>query len=235
MKRITASAIVLSSIVASCAMAGAKTPTNVDEERERVSKAAAVLDSILVAPDQKIPRELLAKAKAVAVIPNMVKGAFFAGGSFGKGLVAARKDDGTWGTPAFVDLGGGSFGLQIGVEATDLVLVFTKTDGLREMLKDNLKLGVEAAAVAGPVGRHVEAGSNMTFDSPIYAYSRNKGVFAGVAVDGSVLTIDDSADHAVYGKGVTGTDIIIIGKVPTNEITRPFVEALQRHVPPSST
>ncbi len=204
-------------------------------EAERVKKAVDVLDSILKAPDRQIPEELLARAYAVAVIPNMVKGAFLAGGSFGKGLVAKRDGGGPWSTPAFIDVGGGSFGLQIGVEATDLVLVFTEPDGLQEMLKDNLKLGVGAGAVAGPVGRHIEAGSNFTFDSPIYAYSRNKGVFAGVALDGSILSIDDSSDHDVYGKNVSGTDILIRKSVSVSPVTRPFVEALNRLVPRLST
>jgi lipid-binding SYLF domain-containing protein len=202
------------------------------DEQERVSKAAAALDSIMASPDQEIPKELLEKAHGIAVIPNVVKGAFFAGGRFGKGLVSARDEKGQWGTPLFVDIGGGSFGLQIGVEATDLILVFTEPDGLREMLKDNLKLGADAGAVAGPVGRRVEAGTNLTFDSPIYSYSRNKGVFAGVALDGSVLAVDDSANEEVYGKDLTGTDILLGEKATVNDITRPFVEALKRNTPP---
>lgn len=201
------------------------------EERERAQKAAEVLDSIMASPDQEIPRDLLAKAHGIAVVPNVIKGAFFAGGRFGKGLVAARDDNGEWGTPLFVDIGGGSFGLQIGVEATDLILVFTEPDGLREMLKDNLKLGADAGAVAGPVGRRVEAGTNLTFDSPIYSYSRNKGVFAGISLDGSVLSVDDSSNHEVYGKGVSGTDILLSKKVSVNDVTRPFVAALKRHTP----
>jgi lipid-binding SYLF domain-containing protein len=100
------------------------------------------------------------------------------------------------------------------------------------MLKDNLKLGADAGAVAGPVGRRVEAGTNLTFDSPIYSYSRNKGVFAGVALDGSVLAVDDSANQEVYGKDLTGTDILLGEKAAVNDITRPFVEALKRNTPP---
>lgn len=220
-------------ILALATIPGASTARAADavDESKRVQKAVEVLDSILQAPDREIPEELLAKAHAVAVIPNMIKGAFLAGGSYGKGLVASRGDDGAWSTPAFVEIGGGSFGFQIGVEATDLVLVFTKPDGLNEMMKDNLKLGVEAAAVAGPVGRHIEAGSNFTFDSPIYAYSRNKGVFAGVALDGSILSIDDSADHEVYGKNVSGTDILVRRAVRVGPVTKPFVDALARLVP----
>jgi len=214
--------------------AAASAPDTSDE-RERAQKAAAALDSIMAAPDQEIPQDLLAKAHGIAVVPNVIKGAFLAGGRFGKGLVAARDENGTWGTPLYIDIGGGSFGLQIGVEATDLILVFTEPDGLREMLKDNLKLGADAGAVAGPVGRRVEAGTNLTFDSPIYSYSRNKGIFAGVALDGSILTVDDSSNHEVYGKDVSGTDILIARKVPVNDITRPFLEALKRNTPRHAT
>jgi len=209
----------------------AATEQDTREERERARSAAAAVDSIMAAPDQEIPADLLAKAHGVAVIPNVVKGAFLAGARFGKGLVSARDENGEWGTPLFIDIGGGSFGLQIGVEATDLILVFTEPDGLREMLKDNLKLGVDAGAVAGPVGRRVEAGTNLTFDSPIYSYSRNKGVFAGVSLDGSILSVDDSANQKVYGKDVKGTDVIIAKTVRVNDVTRPFVEALKKHTP----
>jgi len=223
---------ILTSIVVCAATLAAAAAPDTSEERERVSKAAAALDSIMAAPDQEIPKELLAKAHGIAVIPNVVKGAFLAGGRFGKGLVSARDENGHWGTPLYVEIGGGSFGLQIGVEATDLILVFTKPDGLREMLKDNLKLGADAGAVAGPVGRRVEAGTNLTFDSPIYSYSRNKGVFAGVSLDGSILAVDDSANQKVYGKDITGTDILLGKKVATNDVTRPFIEALKRNTPP---
>ena len=227
---------VLSAIMAlTAATLAAVSGPDTRDERERAQNAATVLDSIMAAPDQEIPADLLAKAHGIAVIPNVVKGAFLAGGHFGKGLVSARDENGKWGTPLYVDIGGGSFGLQIGVEATDLILVFTEPDGLREMLKDNLKLGVDAGAVAGPVGRRVEAGTNLTFDSPIYSYSRNKGVFAGVALDGSVLSVDDSSNQEVYGKDVSGGDILIAKKVPVNDVTRPFLEALKRNTPRQAT
>jgi lipid-binding SYLF domain-containing protein len=226
---------VLAALTLTAAFVAAHGGNDTREERARAQKAAEVLDSIMAAPDQEIPADLLAKAHGVAVIPNVVKGAFLAGGRFGKGLVAARDESGEWGTPLYIDIGGGSFGLQIGVEATDLILVFTKSDGLREMLKDNLKLGADAGAVAGPVGRRVEAGTNLTFDSPIYSYSRNKGVFAGVSLDGSVLSVDDSSNHEVYGKGVSGGEILIAKKVPVNDVTRPFRDALRKHTPQKAT
>jgi lipid-binding SYLF domain-containing protein len=225
----TLSALVVPVLAAAVAFAEHK------EEAERARAAAAVVDSIMASPDKSVPADLMKKAHAVAVIPNVVKGAFVVGGQFGKGLVAKRGANGKWGTPAYVDIGGGSFGLQIGVEATDLILVFTKPDGLTELLEDNLKLSAEAGAVAGPVGREVQAGTNLTFDSPIYSYSRNKGVFVGVSLDGSVVQIDDSSNEQVYGKGVTGTDIVVKGTVKANPTTMPFVNALERHTPSRPT
>ncbi len=136
--------------------------------------------------------------------------------------------DRSWGTPAFIDMSGGSFGFQIGVSVTDLVLVFTKEDGLKGLFEDKLELGGEAGATAGPVGREAEVGTNLTFDSPIYSYSRSKGLFAGIALKGSVMTIDDSANHKVYGEKVTGRDILLNGNVPASPVVKPFLVALGR-------
>lgn len=197
---------------------------------ERAQKAAGALSEIMAAPDKGLPRELLDRAHAIAVIPNVVKGAFGIGGRYGKGLVSKRTRSG-WGTPAFVNIGGGSFGLQIGVTSTDLILVFTEEEGLRALLKDKLKLGVDASVAAGPVGRTAEAGVNATFDAAVYSYSRSKGLFAGVALDGAVLNINDSANQKVYGRGITGSDILLSGKVAPNPTVRPFIRALESHAP----
>jgi lipid-binding SYLF domain-containing protein len=139
----------------------------------------------------------------------MVKGAFGIGGRYGKGVVAERLADGRWSSPAFVQIGGGSFGLQLGATATDLVLVFTdkKAMDLLGSGKD-LKLGVDAGVVAGPLGREAEAGVNANLKTAIYAYSRAKGLFAGVALDGAVIDIDDSMNKKVYGPNATATDIL---------------------------
>jgi lipid-binding SYLF domain-containing protein len=201
------------------------------KEQERALSAANVLTEILNTPES-IPRELLQRAQAVAVVPNVVKGAFGVGGQVGKGVVAKRKSDGTWGPPSFIDVSGGSFGLQLGVSVTDLVLVFTDPDGLKGLFEDKLELGGEAGVAAGPVGRAAEVGTNVTFDSPIYSYSRSKGLFAGLALKGTVMTIDDSANHDVYGKNVSGSQILIAGKVPVAPAVRPFVNALNKYVPP---
>jgi lipid-binding SYLF domain-containing protein len=198
------------------------------KEAERALSAANVITELMNTPESNIPEELVEHAHAIAVIPNIVKGAFGVGGSFGKGIVARRMADHRWGTPAFIDMGGGSFGFQIGVSVTDLVLVFTREEGLKGLFKDKLELGGEAGATAGPIGREAQVGTNLTFDSPIYSYSRSKGLFAGIALKGAVMTIDDSANHKVYGEGVTGREILLEGKVRPARAVTPFLVALRK-------
>jgi lipid-binding SYLF domain-containing protein/osmotically-inducible protein OsmY len=200
----------------------------ISDEAERALSAANVVRAMLGTPETSIPDALLERAHAIAVVPKVVKAALGVGGSFGKGLVSRRTGQG-WAAPAFIDLSGGSFGFQIGVESIDLVLVFTKEEGLKGLLEDKLQLGAEAGVAAGPLGRTAAAGTNLTFDSPIYSYSRSKGLFAGIALKGSVMTIDDSANHKVYGKEVSGKDILLRGEVPVTPVVRPFVEALQTY------
>jgi lipid-binding SYLF domain-containing protein len=201
------------------------------EGSHRIAKASDALVDLTTAGDKKIPRELLERAEAVVVIPHVVKGAFGIGGRYGKGVVSQRLEGGRWSAPAFVQIGGGSFGAQIGVSATDLVLVFTdrKALGLLEKGKD-LKLGVDAGIVAGPIGRSAEAGVNANLESAIYAYSRSKGLFAGVALDGAVLDIDDSMNKKVYGSSANVTSILN-GQTAANATVRPFVNALEKNMP----
>jgi lipid-binding SYLF domain-containing protein/peptidoglycan hydrolase-like protein with peptidoglycan-binding domain len=201
------------------------------DAEERLSKSAAVLQDLTSASDQKIPDQLLEHAEAIAVIPNMIKGAFGIGGRYGKGVVAERNDKGHWSTPAFSEIGGGSFGAQLGFSSTDLVLVFTdrKALDLLEKGKD-LKLGVDAGVTAGPIGRTAEAGVNANLSSAIYAYSRSKGLFAGVALDGAVLNMDKSMNEKVYGNTVDARQILS-GTTAMNSTVRPFMDALNSAVP----
>src|SRR5215475_9842369 len=173
------------------------------EYRERAAEAAKVLTEIMGVPENSIPEELMARAHGIAVIPHVVKGAFGLGGQWGKGLMSQRREDGAWSTPAFMEIGGGSFGLQIGVQASDVVLVFTDETGIKGLLKSKVKLGADASVAAGPVGRKAEVGTDALLRSGVFAYSRSKGLFAGVSLDGSVVTIDDSANRNVYGKQVS--------------------------------
>jgi lipid-binding SYLF domain-containing protein len=202
------------------------------DETARAENAASVLSEIMEAPDQGIPEALLKKAYGIAVIPHVVKGAFGIGGRYGKGLVAQRNADGGWGTPLFIEIGGGSFGLQLGVEATDVVMVFTNRDGIKPLLKGKLKIGADASATAGPVGRKAEAGTDILLKSAIYSYSRSKGLFAGIALDGAVIQLDDDANKSVYGKKTVAADISK-GKVggAAVAVMQPFLRALQKYAP----
>jgi len=201
-------------------------------EAERATEAADVLTQIMNIPENAIPDELMARAHGIAVIPHVVKGAFGFGGQWGKGLMSQRREDGSWSPPAYIEIGGGSFGLQIGVQATDVVLVFTAEDGIKGLLKGKVKLGADASATAGPVGRKAEVGTDVLLRSGIFAYSRSRGLFAGVSLDGSVVSIDDSANHRVYGKDVAGEQILLGTDVRSNATVEPFLNVVQKASPP---
>lgn len=198
---------------------------------ERAQKAAAVLTEVMGIPEDRIPDELMERATAIAVIPHVVKGAFGVGGRYGKGLLSERQANGRWSAPAFIEIGGGSFGLQIGVESTDLILVFTNDQGVRSLLSGKVTLGGDASVAAGPVGRHASAATDIKLNAAIYSYSRTKGAFAGVSLDGAAVTMDDSANRKVYGKDVTGEDILVKHTVRTNPTVAPFIMALQKYSP----
>jgi lipid-binding SYLF domain-containing protein/peptidoglycan hydrolase-like protein with peptidoglycan-binding domain len=197
----------------------------------RVSKAAEVLEDLTGAGDKRIPNELLEHAEAIAVIPGVIKGAFGIGGRYGKGVVSERDANGRWSPPAFIEIGGGSFGAQIGVSSTDLVLVFTDRKAMDTLERGlDLKLGVDAGVAAGPIGRSGEAGVNMKLASAVYAYSRSKGLFAGISLDGAVLNIEKHMNAKVYGSSVDARDILN-GKVAANAAVQPFMLALDKVAP----
>jgi lipid-binding SYLF domain-containing protein/N-acetyl-anhydromuramyl-L-alanine amidase AmpD len=197
---------------------------------ERIAKATEVLQDLTTTSDRRIPNELLERAEAIAVIPHMIKGAFGIGGRYGKGVISQRLPNGRWSPPSFIEIGGGSFGAQLGVSSTDVVLVFTDRKALSQLEggKD-LKIGVDASAVAGPIGRSAEAGTNIKLESAIYSYSRSKGLFAGVALDGAVLSIDKDKNEKVYG--TSDAREILNGKVPLSATVQPFVNALEKVSP----
>lgn len=211
-------------------------PRNVDSHYERrAQKAASVLTEVMGIPENGIPDELMEKAKAIAVFPDVVKGAFGIGGRYGKGLVSQRQANGRWSTPAFIQIGGGSVGFQIGLQSTDLVLVFTNDEGVRSLLSGKITLGADASVAAGPVGRHASAATDIKLNSAIYSYSRSKGLFAGVSLDGAVVTMDDSANRKVYAKDVSGEDILLEHGVRRNATIMPFIDALNKYSPARPT
>jgi lipid-binding SYLF domain-containing protein len=206
-------------------------PAKNEDQAERAREAARVLNDIMAIPEEGVPEELMKRAHAVAVIPGVTKGALGLGGRWGKGLVTHRGNDGKWSAPSYIELSGGSFGLQIGVERTDLVLIFTNNEGFRSILDGKVKLGAEASVAAGPVGRTAEAGTDVLMKSAIWAYSRSKGLFAGISLDGAALTIDDSGNRKAYGQKVSAEDILLNNRVKMNEVVMPFVQAVEKWTP----
>jgi len=202
------------------------------KETERATQAATVLTEMMGIPEGGIPDELMSRAKGIAVIPHVVKGAMGIGGRYGKGLMAQRDaTSGKWMPPSFIEIGGGSAGFQIGVEATDLVLVFTEDKGIKSLLDGKVTLGADATVAAGPIGRKASAGTDIKLTSAIYSYSRSKGLFAGVSLDGAAVTIDEDANKVAYGKAVSGQDIFVAHNVKTNPTVAPFIAALEKYSP----
>ena len=202
-----------------------------DDAREKALEASETLREMMQTDDHAIPDYLLERADGIAVIPNTIKGAFGIGGTGGKGLISTRQADG-WSAPLFVEFGGASIGLQIGATSSDIVLVFTEKKGLAALMNDKVKLGADVSVAAGPLGRHAEIGTNVTLDTAIYSYSRSKGLFAGAALDGAVIGIDDSENEKVYGKKVDAQKVLR-GKsdLPAAELVNPFMVALKEIMP----
>jgi SH3 domain-containing YSC84-like protein 1 len=172
-----------------------------DDDVSRMRASARVFREIMRAPDKAIPRELLESAKCVAIIPGEKKAAFIFGASYGKGLATCRTTNG-WSAPLFLAVGGGSWGLQIGGSSTDIVMIFKSEHGMRSLLSDKFKIGADATAAAGPVGRQTAADTDLKMNAEILTYSRSKGVFAGISLDGAVVRADRTGDQAIYGADV---------------------------------
>lgn len=173
------------------------------DENERLQRATQVLDEIMRMPERAIPRKLFDDAYAIAVIPDVVKASFVFGGRRGKGVISVRLPDGAWSNPSFITLTGGSFGFQAGVQATDVVLVFRSARGVDSIVNGKFTLGADAGVAAGPVGRSMQASTDGRLQAEIYSYSRSRGLFAGVALDGAVLAIDHRANARAYGRNTT--------------------------------
>src|SRR6202035_658774 len=196
-----------------------------EDVTERLDNATNVLHEIMGMPDNGIPEEVLEHAKCVAVVPHMVKAGFIFGGKGGKGVATCRTANG-WSAPGFITISGGSWGLQIGVEAVDLVMIIQNEKGMQKLLSSNFQLGADASAAAGPVGRHASAGTDWKLDTEILTYSRAKGAFAGLTLEGASIRQDDDSRHAIYGRKVT-TRTLLLGKVPAPTAARPFLAAIR--------
>ena len=168
-------------------------------EIERVDASLAVLQDIINLPEKGVPQWLLSKAEGLAVIPGVIKAAYVLGGEYGKGIIMVRTKDGKWSDPAFLKLASGSVGWQVGVQRTDIVLVFKTRESVYKITEGKFTLGATASVAAGPVGRSAQASTDVELKAEIYSYSRSKGLFAGLAISGASLSIDEAANEAFYG------------------------------------
>jgi lipid-binding SYLF domain-containing protein len=205
------------------------------ESLDLANNAIRVLDQIEQAPDHAIPLDLLRNAKAVAVIPDVVKAGFVFGGRHGEGLVSVRLSDGTWSYPVYVDVTGGSVGFQAGVSSTDVVLVFRTQRGVDGIVNGKFTLGANAGVAAGPVGRDAHASTDAQLKAEIYSYSRSRGLFAGVALDGMAITIDYDDNAAVYGASITPRRIFEGGVSNVPSQVAAFRDRLMRYSQAGST
>ena len=218
----------LSTLLAAVLLAGVANAAHAQaREQGRLLIASEVLEEIRDSRDQSIPERLLQRAYAIAVIPDLTKVAFFAGGRRGHGVLVVRDKQGRFSNPVLITLTGGSFGWQWGVQSTDIVLVFTTAKGVEGITGGKVTLGADASVAAGPVGRQAEAATDATFRSEVYSYSRSRGVFAGLALDGSALTIDDKANAALYKRpGIMASDILAGNVTTSDESARRFLAAV---------
>lgn len=177
-------------------------------EREKIEQAILVLDEIMAIPEKGMPPSLLGNAQAIAIIPNVIKAGVIIAGRFGRGVMLVRGENGEWGHPTFITIGGGSLGFQVGAQSTDVVLVFKNKRGTEKIFRGKMTLGADAAVAAGPIGRRVEASTDEAFRANILSYSRSRGLFAGVSLEGSVLSVDDEWNREFYDRSVQAKELI---------------------------
>ncbi len=204
-----------------------------EKEEERVQDAGQVLKEVLNIPDN-IPQDLLDKAECVVILPSVKKGAFGVGGSYGRGIMICRSGQhymGPWGSPALYALEGVSIGFQLGGQATDFVLLVMNPKGARSLLSSKVKLGADASAAAGPKGRTAEGATDVVMNAEILSYSRNKGLFAGISLEGSTLRSDGNANEKLYGKKLSAKEIILDHRVGVPPSARQLVSLLNTKSP----
>jgi lipid-binding SYLF domain-containing protein len=198
--------------------------TTREATNDRMDHAGAVLSEIMAAPDKGIPEEVLEHAKCIAVVPHMLKGGFVFGAENGRGVASCRTANG-WSAPAFFAITGGSWGLQIGVEGIDLVMIIQNDRGMQQLLQSKFEIGADASAAAGPVGRHASADTDWKLNTEILTYSRARGAFAGLTLDGASIRRDDDSTEVIYGPHVS-TRSILNGHVAATEAAGRFLDAV---------
>lgn len=205
-----------------------KVSSKLKDEVHQSEKAAKVFTEIMNTPDKGIPSEILDKAECVAVFPDVIKAGFIVGGRGGRGVLSCRTADG-WSAPAYLNLGGGSIGLQIGAQSTDFVMLFMNRNGIDSLLSDKFEIGGEGSVAAGPVGRQAGASTDMKLNAQILSYSRSKGLFAGLELKGVVIKPDKDDMRDVYGEGVTAKDVVMSSKTTAPASVLAFPNTLARY------
>ena len=205
-----------------------------NKQVEMIRESEQVLREAVTAPDNHIPRELLERAECIGVFPEVKKGAFMVGGEFGRGLFTCRQDDGSMSAPAFFKIGGPSFGWQFGGQSADIVLLIMNESGVRHLLEDKFTIGGNASAVAGPVGRTARAATDIQLHAQILSWSRSRGAFLGVSLDGVVIKPSQDSIQAYYGEPLTASDILIDNQVEPPESALSFIETANQYVRSSS-
>jgi SH3 domain-containing YSC84-like protein 1 len=221
--------LLLSLVIASLSVVNARAIEPASEAAERVSESARVLNEIMAAPDKGIPRDLLEDAHCVAIIPSLKKAGFIIGGAYGKGVVSCRSEGGSgWSGPSTVRIEGGSFGLQIGGAETDLVLLIMDDHGAEKLMHSKFTLGADATVAAGPVGRSARADTDATMNAKILAYSRSRGIFVGIALEGATLRPDNSDNRRLYDRSVEHKEILL-GHVAAPAASDVLIRTLNRY------
>ena len=198
----------------------------------QLEKATNVLNEIMSTPDRGIPRDLFEKAVCVGIVPSEIKGAFLVGGTYGRGVLVCRAHgNGPWGAPSMFTLGAGSIGFQIGGEATDVVFIVRNEAGARTLVQDSVKLGGDLSVTAGPVGRSAEGATDAQLHAEILSYSRTRGLFAGMSLDGAVLKQDKDDNRDLYGRKITAREILIDGIVAAPPAAVPLDQTLTKYSP----
>lgn len=197
---------------------------------KRSEMAASALIAVVNAPDKAIPISLLKKSYCIATIPNVVRAGFIFGVRGGKGIVSCRTNAG-WSDPSYVSISGGSWGIQIGVDSTDLIFVFAKANAVARLSQTNFTLGGDASVAAGPVGRNAEAGTDYQLNSEIYAYSRSRGLFAGLTIEGALLKVENGDNQVAYGSVVQAKDLLVTNSISAPQMMWPYLKALESTVP----
>jgi lipid-binding SYLF domain-containing protein len=201
------------------------------DEVQRLKRATEVFKEVMATPEKGIPEELLDRCECVAVVPGVTKGGFVVGGRYGKGVVMCRRPDHSWTAPSFLTIEGGSFGLQIGLQKIDLVMLVMNRRGIEKLIGDKFTVGADASAAAGPVGRHVSAETDVKMAAEILTYSRARGLFAGLTLNGAVVKQDKDDNRDFYGKEINARDILLEGTVLMPTEAEALAVALSRTSP----